>query len=369
MKLPANMVSHFLRYADLYRMGTVAVAVGALILVFGLTQPINLSRHNAILEHFSQLQNDESRLGEAVLQLNFSLTNNYDQVTGLIEHMRATERELREGEVARALRQDEGFMQQLQLLQQRLISKEENLEKFKSRNAILKNSLLYLPLARDEAVRDLRRDSPARGHLNTLMEQLLINRIRGALLDRNSMASTTAVLQQEAEKLAPQTRQKINGLLRHMHQIDQLERELPSLVRQLTSGTRNSGLAEAYGAFYNQQQLRASIYRWFLLMATLGLIAYVVRTYLHLREQSNRLELAASVFSTASEGITITNYKGVILDVNAAFSAITGYTREDVLGKNPRVLKSGRQDAAFYAQMWQSIRETGTWAGEIWNRR
>jgi diguanylate cyclase (GGDEF)-like protein/PAS domain S-box-containing protein len=369
MKLPDKLVSHFLRFADLYRMGTVAAAVGALILVFGLTQPINLPRHNAMLEHFNQLQNDESRLGEAVLQLNFSLTNNYDQVTGLIEHMRATERELREGEVARSLRQDEAFMQQLNMLQQRLISKEDNLEKFKSRNAILKNSLLYLPLARDDAVRDLRRDSPAREHLNTLMEQLLINRIRGALLDRNSMESTTAALQQEAEKLAPETRQKISNLLRHMYQIDLLERELPSLVRQLTSGTRNSGLAKAYGAFYNQQQLRASIYRWFLLMATLGLIAYVVRTYVHLREQSNRLELAASVFSTASEGITITNYKGVILDVNAAFSEITGYTREDVLGKNPRVLKSGRQDAAFYDQMWQSIRDTGTWAGEIWNRR
>jgi hypothetical protein len=88
MKLRQKLVSHFLRLADLYRMGSVAAAVVALVLVFGLTQPINLPRHNAMLEHFSHLQNDESRLGEAVLQLNFSLTNNYDQVTGLIEHMR-----------------------------------------------------------------------------------------------------------------------------------------------------------------------------------------------------------------------------------------------------------------------------------------
>jgi hypothetical protein len=153
MKLRQKLVSHFLRLADLYRMGSVAAAVVALVLVFGLTQPINLPRHNAMLEHFSHLQNDESRLGEAVLQLNFSLTNNYDQVTGLVEHMRTIVRELREGEVARVLREDEVFMQQLDLLQQRVISKEENLEKFKSRNAVLKNSLLYLPMARDDAVR------------------------------------------------------------------------------------------------------------------------------------------------------------------------------------------------------------------------
>ena len=369
MKSPGKIAAHFLQYADLYRMGSVATAVVILILAFGLTQPINLQRHNAMLEHFSQLQSDESRLGEAVLQLNFNLNNNYDQVTGLIEHMRTIERELREGDSARALHQNEAFVQQLRLLQQRLVSKEESLEKFKSRNAVLKNSLLYLPMARDEAVRSLPAGDPARQGLNSLLEQLLINRIRGALLDRSRMEATAAGLQQSTKNLAPEVRQKIDSLVRHIYQIDQVERELPRLVGQLTSANRNSALAEAYANFYNQQQLRASFYRLFLLMATLGLIAYVVRTYAHLREQSNRLELGASVFSTASEGITITNYKGVILDVNSAFSAITGYTREDVLGKNPRVLNSGRQDAAFYAQMWQSIKDTGTWAGEIWNRR
>lgn len=87
------------------------------------------------------------------------------------------------------------------------------------------------------------------------------------------------------------------------------------------------------------------------------------------RGAQTRLEFAASVFSHAREGITITDAKGNILNVNEAFTRITGYTREEVLGLNPRILQSGRQDAAFYVAMWTDVRAKGFWEGEIWNRR
>ncbi len=82
-----------------------------------------------------------------------------------------------------------------------------------------------------------------------------------------------------------------------------------------------------------------------------------------------KLELAAKVFSHAYEGITITDAQGTILDVNDTFSLITGYSREEALGQNPRILKSGRQDTAFYEDLWQTLLRTGHWSGEIWNRR
>jgi len=81
------------------------------------------------------------------------------------------------------------------------------------------------------------------------------------------------------------------------------------------------------------------------------------------------LQLTASVFANAREGITITNADGVILDVNPAFTRITGYTRDEAIGQNPRMLKSDRHDAAFYQSMWRSVHEHGFWEGEIWNRR
>jgi diguanylate cyclase (GGDEF)-like protein/PAS domain S-box-containing protein len=86
------------------------------------------------------------------------------------------------------------------------------------------------------------------------------------------------------------------------------------------------------------------------------------------RETDQRLRLAASVFTNAREGITITNRDGAILEVNEMFTRITGYRREEVLGKNPRILKSGMQSDEFYTNMWRSLVNDGQWSGEIWNR-
>jgi len=80
-------------------------------------------------------------------------------------------------------------------------------------------------------------------------------------------------------------------------------------------------------------------------------------------------KLAASVFTYAREGITITNTQGDIINVNGAFSDITGYTRDDVIGQNPRFLQSGRHLPEFYNEMWATLLEKGYWTGEVWNKR
>ncbi len=80
-------------------------------------------------------------------------------------------------------------------------------------------------------------------------------------------------------------------------------------------------------------------------------------------------QLAASVFSHAREGIMITDVEGTIVDINAAFTRITGYSRTEAIGQNPRLLSSGRQSPSYYAEMWHNIKQHGHWYGEIWNRR
>ncbi|WP_295434652.1 EAL domain-containing protein [uncultured Thiodictyon sp.] len=87
------------------------------------------------------------------------------------------------------------------------------------------------------------------------------------------------------------------------------------------------------------------------------------------KQAEEKVQLAANVFTHAWEGIMITAADGTIIDVNDAFSRITSYSRDEVLGRNPRLLSSGRQDQAFYAAMWDSLTERGQWSGEIWNRR
>jgi diguanylate cyclase (GGDEF)-like protein/PAS domain S-box-containing protein len=82
-----------------------------------------------------------------------------------------------------------------------------------------------------------------------------------------------------------------------------------------------------------------------------------------------RQRLAASVFDNAHEGIMITDPHGMIVEVNASFTELTGYTREEALGKTADLLKSGHHDASFYDEMWQKIRDESYWRGEVWNRK
>lgn len=81
------------------------------------------------------------------------------------------------------------------------------------------------------------------------------------------------------------------------------------------------------------------------------------------------LRLFKKVFESIAEAIVVTELDGTIIDINDAYVAITGFSREEVIGRNPRIASSGRHDARFYQEMWREIREQGNWAGEIWDRR
>ncbi|MHB0926233.1 MAG: bifunctional diguanylate cyclase/phosphodiesterase [Gallionellaceae bacterium] len=86
------------------------------------------------------------------------------------------------------------------------------------------------------------------------------------------------------------------------------------------------------------------------------------------KKTEEALRVAATAFET-HEAIMITDADANIIRVNQAFTDITGYSPEEVLGKNPRMMNSERQDKAFYAEMWQQLIHTGTWSGEIWDKR
>ncbi|TWI70191.1 PAS domain S-box-containing protein/diguanylate cyclase (GGDEF)-like protein [Pseudoduganella lurida] len=87
------------------------------------------------------------------------------------------------------------------------------------------------------------------------------------------------------------------------------------------------------------------------------------------RALEERLRLSAQVFDSTQDSITMTDAQANIIAVNPAFEQVTGYSEREVVGQNPRLLRSGRHDSAFYRAIWHSLDTTGQWAGEIWNRR
>jgi len=93
----------------------------------------------------------------------------------------------------------------------------------------------------------------------------------------------------------------------------------------------------------------------------------ILRDISHQKRVESELRIASTAFNIQM-GMAITDAKNVILRVNKAFTDITGYRPDEVLGRNPNLLSSGRHDKAFYQTMFESIAQTGMWAGEIWNR-
>lgn len=104
---------------------------------------------------------------------------------------------------------------------------------------------------------------------------------------------------------------------------------------------------------------------WGVVTRIVGMVADITDR----KQTERRLRLSAAVFASSFEGLVVTDLDAVISAVNPAFTRITGYTSEDAIGKNMRIMHSGRHDREFYRDLWRALLANGSWQGEIWNRR
>ncbi len=151
---------------------------------------------------------------------------------------------------------------------------------------------------------------------------------------------------------------------------DDLESILPELERVVASG------GEQYHQEYRVRMANGT-YRWveevtMLQRDPLGEARWYdgVVTDVHDRHEiEQREKLMAKVIENTREGVVITDRDQVIIETNPAFTELTGYTAEQVIGRTPELLASGQHDQAFYQRMWHELETEGHWQGEIWNRR
>ena len=105
------------------------------------------------------------------------------------------------------------------------------------------------------------------------------------------------------------------------------------------------------------------------LMQLLMSYGVAFRAMLARKEAEEALHLASKAIENTVDSIIITNADQRIVSVNRSFERMTGYSKKEAIGKTPKMLSSGRQDQAFYKQMWESINSEGAWQGKLWNRR
>ncbi len=202
---------------------------------------------------------------------------------------------------------------------------------------------------------------------NKNLLQLFIDRAPAALAMFDSEMRYIAVSRRWLEEYSLESREIIG---RSHYEIvpDVPERWKEAHRRGLAGETLKSDEDRFEHADGTVQWIRWEVVPWRTGDGSVGGIMLFAEDITAKKVAEERLRLAASVFTGAREGITITDLTGTILDVNDAFTRITGYTREEVVGRNPRLLKSGLQSKEFYEKMWSSLAREGHWSGEIWNR-
>ncbi|PKO87970.1 MAG: GGDEF domain-containing protein [Betaproteobacteria bacterium HGW-Betaproteobacteria-12] len=366
-----------------------AILLGLLFWLFIRAEEISPEAHHAYMQSLRQVQQADVELNAAVLASHADLLRNYDP---LVRHVR----DIR-GEEGRLLRIPAALPEltqgKLRLLVDRLIvsqrEKAEDVDRFKRSNSVLRNSEIYFPQAAEAMLRQA-------GTRRLPELEYLVRRILalsgGALLNANEqLAQELRGLRRQ--NLVVEGPLSINQLLVHAELIIERRPEVDALVERIMRSSSALLLEEVTRVYVegHEESLRqAGYFRQLLYLVTLLLVAYAVyalarferdrrqlaTAHHHLAERyvaqqraERELRLYATVFTNATEGMTITDAESRIVAVNPAFTVISGYQAEDVIGHTPAILNSGQQGPDFYREMWGELLAHGHWQGEIWNRR
>lgn len=345
------------------------MAAICLLFLFVKARSVDPDKHNALIGELRELATLETELGEAVLQHYYQLYHNYDGVAAIMRRMQVLVAGLEQHRKRGSLPDTPEVMRELSVLQQQVERKSAALEEFKSHNAVIKNSFSYLP----NQVNAMLADLPESQHdpFELLVRDLLLITLDPGEPVRQSLKQHIDMVKRIIPNLPD--RNKASARLVSMHAMNILANkgDISESLGQLSSqrvGGLGAKLEQLYLDHYQAQQRTAASYQQLLLLPAMLMFGYAIYSYYRMREREQQLRIAATAFET-QEGILITDANGNIIRVNQAFQKITGYSEAEVLGKNPRILSSGHHNAAFYAAMWESIHSTGSWHGEILDRR
>ena len=369
-----------LRAALHWRMLMAFLALLALITwLFRQAGEISTTEHYAYLHALRQAQQADTELNGAVLASYADLLQNYDPVRRYLAELADTERRLAAFPAALPDDTRERLQQAVQRLALLRNEKAERVDRFQRGNSVLRNSELYFPRAADDLL--LGHPGQENGELAHFVRHLLAF-MRGVRLD------DAGHLQSELLELQASPRQPagLGALLVHAQVIIVRRPEVNALVEAILAtptATQLDQIGQIYAAGHETAQQRAGIYRVMLYVVSLLLAGNILLAMIRIERDrrdlaaryaaqqraEGQLRLYATVFTNASEGMTITDADSRVLAVNPAFVSITGYSEAEILGQTPSMLNSGRQDAAFYQRMWEDLGSRGQWQGEIWNRR
>jgi len=356
------------------------VALLTISFLFIKTQLIDINKHNRIIDRVSQFKQIDSVLNRHVLEIRLGLIPYYDPTVESFSKLQQLQRELAIMMQQQSTDTNKTIVQRAKSVRQALQQKRKALEAFKSSNAIVKNSLHYLPVATTQVVNQLsynKQNNTLRQFINTLLHDIMVFNLTndtelGEKLsdDLNKLSNDFLPTTAGAVKSLPILIAHIRVVLDHKKQLDEV------MQRLLTAPTtqRMDELLHAYLHEYNKMIKYANVYRSLLYGFSVLLLGYIGYILIRLSKTASTLrrtvtDLNYQKFAMDQHAIvSITDKDGAITYANQKFCDISNRSIEELIGRNHRIVKSGLHPTSFYKEMWDTISHGKVWRGQIQNR-
>lgn len=366
---------------------TITIALLLLTLLYLKAEAVSLQVHMGYTQQLRLLREADAKVDSEVLAARLEISRNYDALTSYVNEMKAVAQALLQPPSFLRLGDSVGIEKEAAELLKVLHHKADLIDSFKSYNAIVRNSMAYFL-----------QSASGLGGVSAPLKNQLESYVRQALFfardpdPRSAYRLHLIRLHIETQALSPEYQRLVNTLFLHGGVVEEYLPKIDQLtdtILGLENVSKQRALLTRYLNSYENSRSDAQFFRNLLYLFGLITTAYLINLFIRLEltrrslktahtevtehyqaqlRAEQQLRLHDTAFYSAHEGISLTDAHGKIMDVNPAFSRITGYQREEVLGRNPKVLKSGKHDETFYTNMWDSINNNGNWRGEIWNR-
>ncbi len=359
------------------------LAAFIILFLYLKTQSINPIQHNQFRENSSLFRQTDAILNQHILEIRQGLITNYDlTVQGINKLNQLTTKIqtlLNEINIAPSTLDNKKLNQAIEHIYQALKQKQNLLEAFKSKNAILRNSLLYLPTATSQLSK-LLSTNKSQQKLKTSLNSLLRNTLIFVMANDSALTHTVndsiKQLGEDFKQTAPQLNDNIQNILMHIKIILANKDKVNFLTQKILNlpTTHSINVLQAsYEKHYDERLKITNRYRQSLVALSIILLAAIIYILFRLNHTRNRLrrtvnDLNYQKFAMDQHAIvSITDKFGAITYANQKFCEISQRSVDELIGQNHRISKSGYHSSSFYKNLWNTISQGNVWHGQILN--
>ncbi|VAW69184.1 Sensory box histidine kinase/response regulator [hydrothermal vent metagenome] len=364
------------------RIKYILLGISALLLLsflFIMTKTVDTQRHKKIFNQINQLMRVDATLNQHILEIHQGLLPHYDPVVEDIKSLNQLQSNIAVLLIQLPADNTTEIKQQLEVVSLVVSQKSELLERFKSSNALLINSLRYLPVITSQLIKKLPNTiaaAPVKHELNELLHNTLIYNLTSERSIKKQSSNAADSLTFSFESQFPERQKELSILLAHikiaMNQKHQIDTFIPQLLK-LPSTQQIEKLLKVYIEAHNRLIQRANDYRLALYAFSVLLLTYIAFILLKLRQTAYTLrhtiaDLNYQKFAMDQHAIvSITDSKGIITYANEAFCKINARKASELIGQSHHISRSSSHPPAFFENIWRTISRGNVWHGQIQN--